>query len=289
MKRSSSMEVAPYAAQPWLTPQPPPPPPLPPRKSYSFHFPTATDSAVGEEILEIGHHPNHPIVRCNLSDRFTCAGCKEYGAGLRFACKECDFQLHDFCAFSSSILKNHPIHPYHQQLLFHAKPKQGNLLWPKCDVCGKATKGFMFKCTACSFQMHPCCAMLSPEMNFEIHPHNLKLLPAAPASDEDPDFVCAVCRRKRSGRWFGCTTCTNYHLHAVCAKNMINGLQSNGIYITDKPSKLGSAVRVVSIVAVKFLGGLMEGIGESVGGAIVQGISRGRGTARARGLGGRTS
>lgn len=88
------------------------------------------------------------------------------------------------------------------------------------------------------------------------------------ASSGESGFVCGECKRKRSGRVYGCTVC-DYHLHAVCAKDMINGLQANGIKGPVKPSMLQAAVRVASIVIVEFIGGLIDGIGEGIGQAIV--------------------
>ncbi|KAL1134070.1 hypothetical protein V6Z11_A12G081700 [Gossypium hirsutum] len=138
----------------------------------------------------------------------------------------------------------------------------------RCDICAKPTKGYVFKYNACSFQMHPCCAMLSSEINFSVHPHMLRLLPS-PSTVDPSSFSCGECNRKRSGRVYHCTTC-DYHLHAVCAKNMVNGLQANGIKGMDKPSMLGIAARLASQVVIEFIGGLIKGFGEGVGQVLVQ-------------------
>lgn len=155
---------------------------------------------------------------------------------------------------------------------------KGGIVQSKCDVCSKPIKGFEFRCSACSFQMHPCCAMLRSEMNIStIHPHTLKLLPAAAAAASEGVF-CGECKRRRSGRMYHCSVC-DYHLHAVCAKNMINGLHDNGIKGKEKPSVLGTAARLASHVVVEFIGGFFEGIGEGVGEVFVQNIPRSSGTA----------
>lgn len=147
----------------------------------------------------------------------------------------------------------------------------------RCDVCGKPTKGYTFRCSACSFQMHPCCAKLSTEINYPVHAHTLKLLAVTPVTNGDPGFVCGECKRKRSGRVYRCTIC-NYHLHAVCAKGMVNGLQANDIKGPDKPSMLGTAARLASQVVIDFIGGLIEGLGEGVGEAVASNVTRGRST-----------
>ncbi|XP_073023989.1 protein VACUOLELESS GAMETOPHYTES [Primulina eburnea] len=227
---------------------------------------------LGEEITHL-IHSKHPLTEVTSPDLFTCAGCKEYGAGKRFACQQCDFQLHQFCANSAPLLMNHPLHAQHQ-LIFHPKPKQGGIMpWPRCDICGKSSKGFTYRCRACSFQMHPCCALLSTQINFPIHPHPLKLLPP---SNTAGDMICGECKKlKRSGRMYRCTVC-EYHLHAVCAKTLVNGLHDNGITAPEKPSVLGAAARLASQVVIEFIGGLIEGLGEGVGEVLVQNIARAR-------------
>ncbi|KAI3465502.1 hypothetical protein Pfo_022165 [Paulownia fortunei] len=265
MKRSSSMDV---------------PAASPAKNSQLKEFPTSPQTAVGEEITHYTHS-KHPLTEVTLAELFTCAGCKEYGAGKRFACQQCEFQLHEFCAFSPPILKNHPLHGQHQ-LVFHSKPKSAGISWPRCDVCGKSTKGFTFRCRACNFQMHPCCAKLSTEINFPVHPHPLRLLPAINTSSTANNGVtCGECKKRRSGRMYRCKVC-DYHLHAVCAKALINGLQDNGIPTPEKPSALGTAARLASQVVIEFIGGLFEGFGEGVAEALVQNIVRGRCISRRR-------
>lgn len=153
---------------------------------------------------------------------------------------------------------------------------KAGISWPRCDVCAKSTKGFTFRCGACGFQMHPCCAMLSHEINFLVHPHPLRLLPAVSSSSSaNNGMVCGECNKRRSGRVYRCSVC-EYHLHAVCAKPFINGLQVNGIPTPEKPSALGTAARLASQVVIEFIGGLIEGLGEGMGEVLVQNIARGR-------------
>ncbi|KAG5076144.1 hypothetical protein JHK82_054839 [Glycine max] len=247
----------------YVTKKSPPPPP-------HVEFPTSPQLIFGEEILHFSH-PQHPLSMVDLPDLFNCVGCKEYGSGKRFVCQQCDFQLHDFCALAPPALKAHPFHSQHS-VLFHSKPVKSGMAKSKCDVCGKPTKGFGFLCTACAFQMHPCCAMLNNEIEYPAHSHTLRMLPTTvpdPAS-----FVCGECKKRRSGKVYRCTVC-EYHLHAVCAKTKINGLQANGIRPPEKSSVLAAAARVASQVVIEFIGGLVEGIGESVGDVLVQNIAKG--------------
>jgi hypothetical protein len=67
-------------------------------------------------------HPEHRLARFDFPYLFMCMGCKEYGAGKRFMCQTCGFQLHEFCALAPPSLHDHPFHPKHPHLLFFAKP-----------------------------------------------------------------------------------------------------------------------------------------------------------------------
>ncbi|XP_057975617.1 protein VACUOLELESS GAMETOPHYTES [Malania oleifera] len=244
----------------------------------SFH-PIVAAAGSGEYHQEGQYHhishPQHPLARVSSPYLFTCMGCKEYGAGAMFSCQSCNnFQLHEFCALALPTLTAHSLHSHHQ-LVFHSKPVKGGLLWPRCDVCSKPIRGFAYRCSTCSFQMHPCCAMLSAEMKIRTHPHPMKLIPTnnATLSSSDLSYCCGECDKKRSGKVYRCSVC-DYHIHAVCAKNMVNGLHANGIQNVEKPSMLGAAAKLASHVVVGFIGGLIEGIGEGVGEVLVQSLTK---------------
>lgn len=145
----------------------------------------------------------------------------------------------------------------------------------KCEACGKSIKGYAFRCDSCSFQLHPCCAMLPLELIFPSHPHTLRLLPAATSSSTiDAALPCGECKKRRPGRLYRCTVC-DYRLHAVCAKVVFNGLLDSGI--KDDPDEkqsgvLGAAINIASRVVAGLVGGIVEGVGEGVGDLIVQNI-----------------
>ncbi|XP_074581199.1 uncharacterized protein LOC141837722 [Curcuma longa] len=220
-------------------------------------------------------HPFHMLTQIDSPYLFTCVGCKEYGAGNRFRCQTCcGFDLHDFCALAPPALQHHPFHPKHQ-LAFFAKPG-GGFLRSRCDVCGRATRGFAFRCTAasCGFEMHPCCAAMRAEMNFAVHQHPLAVTLAPPAAGA-PAAACGLCQRKRSGLAYRCAAC-GYSLHAACAKDLVNGLFAHGFRSPpEKPSKLGAAARVATQALLEIIGGLIEGIGEGIGEAFIDNIGRG--------------
>ncbi|KAF5202299.1 Cysteine/Histidine-rich C1 domain family protein [Thalictrum thalictroides] len=242
-------------------------------------IPTTPRSITGQEIIHFSH-PQHHLVQVTFPYIFTCIGCKEYGAGKRFKCESCDLDLHDFCALAPPSIQRHPFHSHHQ-LVFYTK--QGNgFLRSRCDICAKATRGYVFKCSQCNFEMHPSCAKLSQEMSFPVHQHVLNLLPMTTlANSSESSFVCGECKRKRLGRVYACKVC-DFHLHAVCAKGMINGLYANGIKPPRNQSMLGAAAKIASHVIMGFIGGLIEGIGEGVGEVLVENIGRGNSGSRRR-------
>lgn len=136
--------------------------------------------------------------------------------------------------------------------------------------------------------MHPCCATMLEKMKFPVHPHPLSLLTAATTTTTtaktgsgDSSLHCELCGRKRSGQVYSCTACC-YHLHAVCAKEMVNGLYVHGIKPPHQQSKFGTAARIATHAFLGIIGGLIEGIGEGIGEALVDSVTRG-GSNRARG------
>ncbi|XP_077228212.1 protein VACUOLELESS GAMETOPHYTES-like [Tasmannia lanceolata] len=240
-------------------------------KSPLVEIPTMLNPNGEEEIVHFSH-PRHPLAQVTLPYLFMCMGCKEFGAGRRFRCQKCDFDLHEFCALAPPSLKNHHLHVQHP-LVFYSK--SGGFLRSKCDVCGKSAKGYAFRCTMCNFEMHPCCTLLDREMDFPTHPHTLNLSPTTTLASADSSVVCGECQRKRSGRFYNCTIC-NYHLHAVCSKDMVNGLYVHGIRAPEKPNMLGAAAKLASNAIIGFIGGMLEGIGEGLGEVLIQNVGRGK-------------
>lgn len=122
--------------------------------------------------------------------------------------------------------------------------------------------------------------MLSTEIRFQqAHPHLLNLMPAGMtlSAGGEPGFSCGECKRKRSGRVYRCTAPScDYHLHAVCAKNMMNGLRANGITHLEKPSMLVAFSKIAALAVVEFVGGLIGGLGQGVGDVLAQTVAAGK-------------
>ncbi|PWZ36973.1 hypothetical protein Zm00014a_025391 [Zea mays] len=251
-----------------------------PSSSSKDDAPETRDRVVDgpEAEAEMVHfsHPEHRLARFDFPHLFMCMGCKEYGAGKRFMCQACGFQLHEFCALAPPSLHEHPFHPKHPHLLFFVKPASGGFLRCRCDVCGKPVRGFSFRCASCSFDMHPCCAAMARRMELPaVHEHPLLLL--ARDGAEQTSFVCQACRRtRRAGQHaYQCLPC-GYYLHARCAKDVVNGLYVHGVVPPEKRSALATAARVTVNALFGVIGGLIEAIGEGIGEAFVENIGRSR-------------
>ncbi|CAA0824386.1 Cysteine/Histidine-rich C1 domain family protein [Striga hermonthica] len=92
----------------------------------SIEFPTLAQAAGAKQEISHYSHSKHPLTEIITPEIFRCSGCREYGAGKRFSCRHCDFQLHVFCALSPPVFNDHPLHAQHQ-LVFHSKPRSGLL------------------------------------------------------------------------------------------------------------------------------------------------------------------
>ncbi|KAJ1702559.1 hypothetical protein LUZ63_002338 [Rhynchospora breviuscula] len=193
--------------------------------------------------------------------------CKENGGGKRFICQTCGFDMHEFCALAPRSLHNHPFHLEHQ---LDFSVQTGESRRTKCDICGKTARGYSFRCNTCEFEMHPCCATMSSQMSFPTHQHVLYLSNL----NDEASFLCQICRRKRPGQVYQCNAC-RYYLHAVCAKNFVNGLYIQGVVPPEKGDSIGKIARVAFNLVLKAIGGLIEGIGEGIGESLVGGIGKG--------------
>ncbi|KAL0919392.1 hypothetical protein M5K25_011484 [Dendrobium thyrsiflorum] len=93
----------------------------------------------------------------------------------------------------------------------------------------------------------------------------------------DVGILCRICHRKKSGLMYCCGVSCGYCIHAICAKEMINGLYENGIKPPEKSKMMGtSTLKLASHVIFGIIGDLFEGIGEGIGEALVDSIARGR-------------
>ncbi|KAG5526559.1 hypothetical protein RHGRI_032740 [Rhododendron griersonianum] len=158
---------------------------------------------------EITHvsHPQHKLKFEYTEVPFKCDGCKEAGIGSRYKCTACDYDLHLHCALPSPSLA----HPFYTKCSFQFLLKPPGNVPRYCNACEKDVTGFVYHCSACGFDLHPCCAKLPMVLDDgEVKLYLYRKVSAA----------CHRCGRK--GRsWSYRSTCKKYNLHVACVKEML--------------------------------------------------------------------
>ncbi|XP_008776507.1 uncharacterized protein LOC103696605 [Phoenix dactylifera] len=155
-------------------------------------------------------HPSHPQHKLKIEYTeipFRCDGCKEAGIGLKYKCHACDFDLHKACALAPSMIT----HPFYKKCEFRFYGKPPGPVMRICDACRKDVLGFVYHCTRCGFDLHPCCANLPQclddgERNFYL---SLRV-----------SGTCLRCGGKGLG-WSYKSDCKNYTLHVSCVKELL--------------------------------------------------------------------
>ncbi|CAL5385709.1 unnamed protein product [Camellia sinensis] len=161
---------------------------------------------------EISHfsNPKHKPYFDRTDFPFKCDGCKEVGIGPHYKCTACDYDLHTQChhaLLSSPSLS----HPFYTKCSFQFLQRPPGSIPRYCNACEKNVGGFVYHCTACGFDLHPCCAKLP--MVLDDGEVKLYLYRKVSAS-------CLRCGRK--GRsWSYRSGCKKYNFHVACVKEMV--------------------------------------------------------------------
>ncbi|CAH9079696.1 unnamed protein product [Cuscuta epithymum] len=159
---------------------------------------------------EISHfsHPNHKMKFEYSELPFKCDGCNEAGIGSRYKCSAaCDYDLHTHCAIPALTIA----HPFYTKCSFQFLAQPPGSVPRYCNACEKGITGFLYHCSSCGFDLHPCCAKLP----MVLHDGEVKLYLYRKVSAS-----CHRCGRK--GRsWSYRTACKKYNLHVACVKEML--------------------------------------------------------------------
>ncbi|KAF6137619.1 hypothetical protein GIB67_036202 [Kingdonia uniflora] len=161
---------------------------------------------IEKEICHPTH--SHPKLKLEYSEiPFNCDGCKEAGIGFKYKCMQCEFDLHKVCAVPSPIIT----HPFYKkcEFRFHYRPPGTTLRL--CDACGNDVLGFVYHCSRCGFDLHPCCANLPQVLNDG--EKNLYLCHKL----SSPCFRCGG----KGSRWSYKSSCKSYNLHVSCVKELL--------------------------------------------------------------------
>ncbi|XP_039779386.1 uncharacterized protein LOC120646918 [Panicum virgatum] len=104
---------------------------------------------------------------------FVCDGCGCPGAGLRYRCGACDFDLHAPCATApgAAWFFFHGQHP----LVFEVAAGVGEPR-RRCDICETDIRGMHYRCRPCGFDVHPICAQLPGAAISPLHPEHVVML-----------------------------------------------------------------------------------------------------------------
>ena len=104
---------------------------------------------------------------------FVCDGCGCPGAGLRYRCGACDFDLHAPCATApgAAWFFFHGQHP----LVFEVAAGVGEPR-RRCDICETDIRGMHYRCRPCGFDVHPICAQLPGAAVSPLHPEHVVML-----------------------------------------------------------------------------------------------------------------
>ncbi|KAL5980090.1 hypothetical protein ACLOJK_036557 [Asimina triloba] len=152
-------------------------------------------------------HPHHKLeVHCTETP-FSCDGCKEAGIGLKYKCRDCDFDPHKVCTMAVPTTT----HPFYKKCDFQFCFKPPGNVMRVCDACGKDVLGFVYHCKGCGFDLHPCCANLPYKLNDGDRGLYLSAKLSSP---------CEKCGGKGLG-WSYRSECKSYNLHVSCVKELL--------------------------------------------------------------------
>ncbi|XP_063937043.1 uncharacterized protein LOC108194965 isoform X1 [Daucus carota subsp. sativus] len=128
-----------------------------------------------------------------------------------YACVQCGFFLHSFCA--TKLPPELPrgassFHPSHSLVLYMSDQFYG---YVDCEVCGYCTNGFYYKCEDCDIKIDIRCAFLPKRIKHRSHKrHSLVQRPFS-------NSICSVSNLKiTNGVEYACETCSSFQIHIDC-------------------------------------------------------------------------
>ncbi|XP_072955897.1 protein VACUOLELESS GAMETOPHYTES-like [Typha angustifolia] len=150
-------------------------------------------------------HPNHELVKILRETFYTCDMCKQHGIGIRYRCDDCDFDLHQHCAFCPDTIDSYFAHPWHTVTL--SPPTTDSRV---CDICREPVKGYSYRCVPCGFDLHPFCALIPQTAKTKLHScHRVTMTPAS-------QFKCNGCGEQGCVWRYRCGPCgVNFHPKCV--------------------------------------------------------------------------
>lgn len=185
------------------------------------------------QVIEIHwSHKNHPLqqLHSNISENgdgnddvdddedrrvLICDGCIQPITVLHwsyYACIQCNFFLHSFCA--TKLPQELPVgastsHPNHSLVLRKTDRFYSLVI---CGVCWLPTNGFYYHCQTCDIKIDIRCAFLPTRIKHKSHKnHSLVQRPSS-------NSICSLTSfRNDFGVEYACETCNNFQIHIYCA------------------------------------------------------------------------
>ncbi|KAA8518280.1 hypothetical protein F0562_015837 [Nyssa sinensis] len=149
------------------------------------------------EYKHFSHQHNLNIYQVQQGQQLRCSGCESLCHESVFACWQCNFFLHDYCANANRYVK-HPSHSLHPLILIpYPTYSSGSFL---CNACGASGSAFSY-----------CCA---------------------PYKEASP-CICKICSKLLDSKhWAYCCAKCDINVHTFCATREVKP----GLYQMDDAS-----------------------------------------------------
>ncbi|KAG7635656.1 putative chromatin regulator PHD family [Arabidopsis thaliana] len=144
------------------------------------------------------HHLKFDISGVFVGNKFCQACVLPINEGNVYVCVECDFILHETCAYAPRK-KVHPLHPHPLTL----KVDHGDALF-QCSACMRKSNGFGYDCTSrtCYYILDAVCASTAEPFNYQGHRHPLFL-----SLDPKDTPMCHICKSTKDKKVLNCIEC----------------------------------------------------------------------------------
>ena len=178
-------------------------------------------------IFEHWSHPDHPLqkLRFSVSEDddddsdddaalLICDGCIQpitLSHPTYYACIQCGYFLHSFCA--TELPPELPagastFHPQHPLMLWKRSISAFGLV--TCGACASETNGFFYHCKTCDIRVDIRCAFLPTRIKHISHKHALVQRPFS-------EPMCSISKITITGGLvYGCETCSDVHISILC-------------------------------------------------------------------------
>nr|XP_017245341.1 PREDICTED: uncharacterized protein LOC108217000 [Daucus carota subsp. sativus] len=178
-------------------------------------------------IFEHWSHPDHPLqkLRFSVSEDddddsdddaalLICDGCIQpitLSHPTYYACIQCGYFLHSFCA--TELPPELPagastFHPQHPLMLWKRSISAFGLV--TCGACASETNGFFYHCKTCDIRVDIRCAFLPTRIKHISHKHSLVQRPFS-------EPMCSISKITITGGLvYGCETCSDVHISILC-------------------------------------------------------------------------